>query len=277
MTSEPTQLWASSEAAERWRRTAAERQQAVGAATQAMLEALRLQPGFRVLDLAAGTGDTSILVARRVGPEGSVLAVDISAAMLQQAESAAKDEGLTTISTLVSDIEALELPPHSFDAALSRFGLMFLTDPAEGLRRIKRALKPGARLAALVWASEDRNPFISIGLSAARSVNRLPPEGSPMRRALSLGGPGMFEQTLRVAGFVNVEVKPAPIPREFESIDKALESIKSNSAMVRELLGDLDDSGQQRVLDDMRRSLSQFVTDGGRCVVPGEALLGVAS
>lgn len=82
MATEPTtQNWASAEAAERWRRSAAQRQQAVGAITELMLNSVGLQPGLRVLDLAAGTGDTSILLAKRVGPTGSVLAVDISAAM----------------------------------------------------------------------------------------------------------------------------------------------------------------------------------------------------
>jgi hypothetical protein len=152
---------------------------------------------------------------------------------------------------------------------------MFLSNPVEGLRRIKLALKPRARLAALVWAVEARNPFISIPLSAARSMNRLPPEGAPMRRALSLGGPGVFERTLRDAGFVEVEVKPVPIPREFDSIDTAVESIKSNSALVRELLSGLDEPGQQRLLGDIRERLAEFVGDDDRCVVPGEALLGV--
>jgi SAM-dependent methyltransferase len=277
VTSEPTQLWASCDAAARWRRTAAERQRAVGAATQQMLDTLQLQPGFRVLDLAAGTGDTSILAAQRVGPRGSVLAVDISAAMLQQAEAAARDEGLTTIHTLVADIQALELAPQSFDAALARFGLMFLSDPVEGMRRINRALKPRARLAALVWATEERNPFISIPLAAARRLNQLPTEGSPLRRALSLGGPGVFERMLREAGFMDVEVKPTPIPREFESIDGAVESIRSNSALVRELMAGLDDSGQQNLLAEIRRQLAAFARNDGRCVVPGEALLGVAA
>ncbi len=127
MTGEPTQTWASAEAAERWRRTAVQRQQAVGAVTDLMLDALELQPGLRVLDLAAGTGDTSILVARRVGAAGSVVAVDISAAMLNQATEAFAGEGLTNIETLVCDIVSLDLAPRAFDAAISRFGLMFLT------------------------------------------------------------------------------------------------------------------------------------------------------
>src|SRR5205807_1172454 len=112
----------------------------------------------RVLDLAAGTGDTTIVAARRVGPGGSVLAVDISAAMLEEAARVAASEGLANVQTLVSDIVSMDLEPGSFDAAISRFGLMFLTDVVEGLHRIRRALKPHARLAAVVWSTAERNP-----------------------------------------------------------------------------------------------------------------------
>lgn len=276
MTTEPTQLWASAEAAERWRRTSAQRQQAFGAATELLLEAARLQPGFHVLDLAAGTGDTTLLAARRVGPDGSVLAVDISATMLEEAASAAKREGLTNIQTLVSDIVDLEVASESFDAAISRFGLMFLTDVVGGLRRIRRALKPAAHLSALVWSTPDRNPHIYLPLELAEQFGGAPAEGSPTRRAASLGAPGAFAAALTDAGFTGVDVQPVATPREFASLEAALESMQLNSAMLRQVLERRDAAAQQQVLEQLRRRLGDFVQTDGRCVVPGEALLGVA-
>jgi ubiquinone/menaquinone biosynthesis C-methylase UbiE len=277
MTSEPTLLWDSAEAAERWQRTAVQRQQAVGAVTELMLDSVGLAPGFRVLDLAAGTGDTSILAARRVGPTGSVLAVDISTAMLQEAAAAATREGLTNVQTLVSDIEWLDLPPHTFDAAISRFGLMFLSDVVEGLRRIGRALKPGARLAAMVWSTEQRNPYISIPLALAEQFGRAPQAGPPTRRAVSLGGPGVFDGALRQAGFTGVSIQAVPTPRQFDSADAAVESIQQTSATLRELMGGLDASKQPAALAQLRQRLSEFAGADGRCVVPGEALIAVAN
>jgi SAM-dependent methyltransferase len=277
MASESTQLWASAEAAERWQRTAAQRQQAVGAATELMLDSAGLEPGFRVLDLAAGTGDTSILAAKRVGPRGSVLAVDISAAMLQEAALAATREHLGNVETLVSDIVNLDVPGRSFDVAISRFGLMFLTDVVEGLRRICMALEPGGRLAALVWSTETHNPYMSIPLAIATEMGHGPAQGSPLRRAASLGGPGAFQSALEKAGFVDVGVQPVATPRDFDSVDAAIESIQLNSNLVRELIGNLDPAGQRQALDRLRQGLSKFVRDDGRCAIPGEALLGVAS
>jgi SAM-dependent methyltransferase len=277
MTTEPTQVWASAEAAERWRRTAAQRQQAVGAVTELMLDSVGLESGFRVLDLAAGTGDTSILAARRVGPDGSVLAVDISASMLQEATAAASSEGLSNIQTLVSDIISMDVPPHAFDAAISRFGLMFLTNVAEGLRRIRVALRPGARLAAVVWSTAERNPNIFIPLALAEQFGQAPADGSPMRRAAALGGPGVFANAMQHAGFVGVEVQAVPILREFLSTEAAADSIQSNSALMRQVVEGLDADGQLQVLGDLRRRLLEYVQADGRCVMPGEALLGVAT
>jgi SAM-dependent methyltransferase len=277
MSSEPTRVWASDEAAERWRRTAQQRQQTLSAVTAMMLDAAGLESGRRVLDLAAGTGDTSILAARRVGPEGSVLAVDISAAMLREATDAFAREGLTNIETLVCDIVEVDLPPRQFNAAISRFGLMFLTDVVEGMRRIRAALTPSSRLSAVVWSTAERNPFITAALALSGQLGFPIPDGSPFRRVVSLGGPGVFETALRDAGFADVSVRAVPIPREFDSVDAALQSMESTSSVLRELLAQLDPSGQESAREQLRRRLSEFVRGDGRCAVPGEALLGVAS
>ena len=278
MTTEPTQTWASAEAAERWRLSAARRQQAVGAITELMLNSVDLRPGQRILDLAAGTGDTTILVARRVSPTGSVLAVDISAAMLGEAEKTARAEGLTNIQTLVSDIVFLDLPPQTFDAAISRFGLMFLTDVVEGLRRIRAALKSGSRLAAAVWSTEEHNPHIALPLQVAEQFGHAPPEGSPLRRAASLGRPGTFERTLEQAGFVGIQVQAVPIPREFDSVDAAVNSMQETSTLLRELFETLEPRQQQDAQAELRQRLAQFSQPPDeRCLLPGEALLGVAS
>jgi trans-aconitate methyltransferase len=277
MTTEPTRTWESAEAAERWRCTATHRQQAFGAVTEQLLDAAGLQPGFRVLDLAAGTGDTTLLAARRVGPRGFVLAVDISASMLQEAARAAEDEGLENIQTLVTDIVDLALPPRTFDAAISRFGLMFLSDVQEGLRRIRSAIKPRARLAALVWSVEERNPHIQLPLVLSEELGSPPPEGSPMRRAAALGAPGAFAAALDRAGYVDVEVRPVATPREFASVDAAVEMLQTGSTLLRQLVQDLDAGAQQEVVAELRRRLGEYVQADGRCVMPAEALLGVGS
>jgi trans-aconitate methyltransferase len=206
-----------------------------------------------------------------------VLAVDISAAMLEEATSTARREGIDNIQTLVSDIVRMDLPPRTFDAAISRFGLMFLTDIVEGLRRIRAALRPGARLAAIVWSTAERNPWINIPATLAEELGGDSVDTTVTRRAVSLSGPGVFERALKDAGFVDVGVQAASIPRAFESIDAALEAMQLNSAMLREFLEGADASRQQQASAELRRRLADYAGADGRCVVPGEALLAVAT
>src|SRR5438477_9231134 len=103
MTAEPVRTWESAEAAEVWKRGAVRRARTVAVATEKMLDAAGLRQGMRVLDLAAGTGDQSILAARRVGPTGYVLATDISATMLAGALDAAREAGINNVETMVAD------------------------------------------------------------------------------------------------------------------------------------------------------------------------------
>ena len=144
--------WRSPEVTHHWQQEAEQRQLSMEEATRQMLLSAQLRPGDRVLDIAAGTGDQSMLAARLVGPTGWVLATDISADMLQVAASRAQQEKLTNISTQVLDATQLDLDDKTFDAAICRNGLMMLVPRlGQALSEIHRVLKPGRPLAALVW------------------------------------------------------------------------------------------------------------------------------
>src|SRR3954447_9757896 len=119
--------------AERWRRGAAGRAGTLGPLTERMLDLAGVTTGCRVLDVAAGTGEQTLLAARRVGPGGFVLAVDISAEMLDLAAEAARAAELSNVETWVLDAQALDLDPGSFDAAICRSGLMLMSDPVAAL------------------------------------------------------------------------------------------------------------------------------------------------
>src|SRR6266511_802676 len=137
--------WASAGAAEAWRRRDAQRNEYMSAATDLMLDLASVASGSRVLDVAAGTGGQTLLVAQRVGPSGFVLATDVSASMLEQAADAARQAGLTNVQTRAVDAQGLDLEPDSFDAAISRNGLQFIRDLHAALVAIRSALKPGGR------------------------------------------------------------------------------------------------------------------------------------
>jgi ubiquinone/menaquinone biosynthesis C-methylase UbiE len=125
-------------------------------AQQRLLKAARLRPGERVLDIACGTGLVSFPAAAAVSPFGAVMGTDISEKMVAAARAEAVRLGLTHVSFERMDAERLELPDDDFDAALCSLGLMYVPDPAQGLRETLRVLRPGGRCVAAVWGERRR-------------------------------------------------------------------------------------------------------------------------
>ncbi|HEX6552350.1 MAG TPA: methyltransferase domain-containing protein [Ktedonobacteraceae bacterium] len=262
-------LWSSSETAERWQQDVERRRQDMAEATQRMLEAAGLKPGDHVLDIAAGTGDQSIFAARIVGPGGSILATDISAEMLNIAARVVQQEGLTNITTRVMDAEQLDLQDNAFDAVICRLGLMLIPHPQQAMREIRRVLKPGGKLAALVWSN---NPLFSLSLTIVAKYM----QGTSFRDSnpFTLADPAVFERELTGAGFREVMTRPIPFHSHYASLEAFLQS--SGNRIMAGVVGQLSQQDQQHLLDEVRQALSQFEGPQG-LVAPGEMLLGVAT
>ena len=202
------------DAAEAWHRWGPTLEQWLGQATERMLDAAGVRPGSRVLDVAAGAGGQSLTAARRAGPAGRVLATDISPTILTYAAKSAAMAGLTNLETLEADGEAPEAPSaQSFDAVISRVGLIYFPDQQRALAGMRRALRDGGRFAAVVYSTPERNEFFSLPVSIIRTRAKLPPPQPGQPGPFSLGGPGVLEQALTDAGFhdVTVETMPAPL------------------------------------------------------------------
>jgi ubiquinone/menaquinone biosynthesis C-methylase UbiE len=262
------QVWNSPEVVKTWEQEIGQRQQVMEEATEEMLLAAGLKSGDHVLDLAAGTGDQSLLAARKVGPAGIVLATDLSLEMLNVAAKRARASGLTNIMTRVMDAEQLNLEERSFDAVICRNGLMLLPHLQSALRGIRRVLKPGGKLAALVWS---RNPLHMLPLTVlAKYVGKASVD---LPNPFTLSDPAVFEQALREAGFREVTIRPIALRLQFASMDAFMESRR---AMVAELVGQMSKQVQQQVLNEVRQALSQFEGPEG-LVAQGETLLGVGT
>ena len=239
-----------------------------GGVTQRMLEAAALREGAHILDIAAGTGEQSLLAARNVGPTGSVLATDISAEMLKVAVQVAEQEGFTNITTRVMNAEQLDLADETFDAAICRMGLM-IVDQQKALREILRVLKPGRKLAALVWSTPDRHPAFSIPLALAAKYIAEP---APISNVFSLGGSGVFEQALRDASFHDVSVQAVSIQFHFPSWEALLQI----NPMLPNVMKRLNQQDQERWREEVKQASSQFEGPEG-LLVPAELLLGVGT
>ncbi|MBW3609648.1 MAG: methyltransferase domain-containing protein, partial [Actinobacteria bacterium] len=156
------------EAAEAWHRWGPVLEDWLGAATEAMLDMADVGPGDRVLDVAAGAGGQTLAAARRVGENGSVLATDISSNLLELAELEARRAGLSNVTTRVLDGEQLDVDENSFDAVISRVGFIYFPNQQDALRGMHRALKPGGRLAGIVYSTPQNNEFFSIPVGVIR-------------------------------------------------------------------------------------------------------------
>ena len=172
---------------------------------QRALAALAPRPGESVLDIGCGGGATALELAQAVAPDGTVMGVDLSAAVLAFAQRAVK--GGERVRFVQADAEIFPFEPASFDAAFSRFGVMFFADPTAAFINIRRSLKPNGRLAFVCWRALEENPLDIVPLRAASA--HLPPQPPHDRDA---PGPFAFANRDRVrgilesAGFAKIEI-----------------------------------------------------------------------
>ena len=151
-----------------------------------MLDAVSLQPGERVLELAAGLGETGMMAAEQVAPMGGVIISDQAESMLAGARARAQELELNNLEFRVLNGEWIDMPVASVDAVLCRWGYMLMADPAAALGETRRVLRPGGRVALAVWASVAENPWSA--LPAAELIERgllaRPAQGTPSPFAL---------------------------------------------------------------------------------------------
>jgi SAM-dependent methyltransferase len=177
------------------------------------LDRAALAPGSRVLDVGCGGGETTIEIARQVGPGGVATGLDVSQPMLTYALEKARAEGAGNASFTLADAQTAALPEGFYDLFFSRFGVMFFDDPAAALRNLRRALRPGGRFTFLCWRALDENPTFHVPARAVAKFVPLPPV------VPHAPGPFAFADAERVGGFLGqagfTEVR-------FEKLDRLL-------------------------------------------------------
>jgi SAM-dependent methyltransferase len=230
----------------------------LGPATETMLDMAQIARGSRVLDVAAGAGDQTLQVAERVGPGGFVLATDIAPAILGLAEENARQAGFAQVKTQVADGENLDVPEGSFDAVISRVGLIYFPDQVKALAGMKRALKPGGRVAAIVYAMADQNAFFSIPVGVIRRRAQLPPPLPGQPGPFSLGGPGILEDLFRKAGFREVRSVVAPAPLRMSSAAECVRFEKESFGALHQMLSGLDEKGRAEAWAEIEQGLHPF-------------------
>ncbi len=236
----------------------------LGPATDAMLSMAAIAPGSRVLDVAAGTGDQTLAIAERVGPQGSVLATDLSPAVVTLAKENAAVAGLANVQALVADGEDLQVDAESFDAAVCRLGLMFFPDPLRGLREMLRALRPAGGACTMVFSSPQKNPCLTILMSTALRHAGLPPRDPYLPGGLlSLGRPGRMDELFKAAGFRDVATTAIDAPFRLTSVESYLDFIRSSASPIQQILSRLDQAAAEAAWGEIQERLAVFNTRQG--------------
>jgi len=242
-------------AAEKWKAKSAAMGRPV---TDALVEYARPRPGMRVLDLASGTGEPAITLATRVGAQGHVTALDLSADLLQIAAERARARGLENFSTQQADAHSLPFPDNGFDLATSRFGVMFFRDPRLALEELRRVLRPGARGCFLAWGSFEQPYWQTMMGVVHRHVGGplLKSEGpDPFRFA----EPGSLSEVLRSAGFGSVEEEIRTLPWDWPGpVEEVWEQAQAVAVPFRPMLDRVPAEMWPQIHADVHTALHKY-------------------
>lgn len=265
-------------AAAGWKATREEWQSTVLPVSHWMVEAIRPQPGHRVLELAAGLGDTGLLAAELVHPGGSVVISDGADEMVQAAAEHGDELGADNVEYRALQAEWIDLPTATVDGVLCRFGYMLVADPEAALRETRRVLKPGGRVALAVWDAEEHNPWITVlrqvlddaGVAGAPP----PPTGAGQ---FALASPDAVRELLDVTAFDDIEVESLELDFEPESLDAWWDYLLQTSPSSGEAIRALAPAQHYALRDAVDAGYAPYVRDDGSLRLPARVLVAAAT
>ncbi len=279
MSSDPDQQRA--DARDGWERVAAgwsrmqQRFQAVGMpVSRWLIEAIEPHPGQRVLELAAGAGDTGFLIAELIHPGGTLVCSDGAEAMLAQARIRAQELGIANVEFKQLELEWIDLEAASVDAVLCRWGYMFALDRAAALRETRRVLRPAGRLALATWAAPEHNPWATLR-SEALVAEGHPPPTPPT--PFDLGSEELLQELLADAGFFDVETEPLPVAFEHADFDDYWDTTLGVSRAFSQVVDALDAPAVQALRERLEAATQPYAEPDGSLSFPGLALGAAAS
>lgn len=223
--------------------------------TPHLMEAAAVGASDRVLDVGCGCGLTS-RIAARAARDGSVLGVDLSAAMLREAERRARAEGLGNVRYEHADVQVHPFAPAELDLAISRFGVMFFEGPGAAFSNIASGIRPGGRFTFLCWQGSDRNEWVTVPVSAVLAHVPRPdpaPEGAP--GVFSLAEPARIRRLLTAAAFGDLEVNEVAEPVYLGADAADATEFWQGTGSARLFLDDVDPETERRAVDAARNAL----------------------
>jgi ubiquinone/menaquinone biosynthesis C-methylase UbiE len=241
-----------------------------------IVELAEIKPGDKVLDIATGIGEPAITAARKVMPNGKVVAIDISPQMLAIARTRSKALDLDGIIEFKeSDGEKLDLlnsTAREFDAILSRWGLMFFPNISTSLVRFRQMLVTTGRLSAAVWSTPSKVPLIDLAFGSVRKqINAAPPPpGTP--DPFALADIETLKKLFSQAGFKDIKTGTFQITFEFDSPESYTKYIQQTATRIHNMLANQTEEVKNRAWDSITEAVWQYADSHGRVNLDNEVI-----
>jgi ubiquinone/menaquinone biosynthesis C-methylase UbiE len=243
----------------------------------AMVEAVALQPGQRVLELAAGPGDTGFMAAELVRPGGTLVSSDGAEAMLDVARARAAELGIENVEFKQLELEWIDLETASVDAVLVRWGIMLIVDPEAAAREIRRILRPGGRAAFAVWDIPEHNPWAVIPGRAMVQLGHAEPPDPAAPGMFRLAADGRLTELLQSGGFEDVVVSPVAVERHYDELAQYIQETVDMSPLFSATYQELNADQQAQVVAAITAAAQPYVANDGSVMLPGSSLVASAA
>lgn len=241
-----------------------------------MLDAVAPQPGQRVLELAAGLGETGLLAAELVAPVGGAIISDQAEAMLAGARERAAQLGLSNVEFQVINAEWIDLPVASVDVVLCRWGYMLMADPAAALGETRRVLRSGGRVALAVWDSIEHNPWAQLPALELRERGLAPAPEPGVPGPFALGRAEDVYELLVQAGFAEVNVESLELHRRHASFEEYWESTLDLSRAMHDAVLSRPPGEIEEIQEGVKRRFASYEAHDGSLDIPARTLVASA-
>jgi ubiquinone/menaquinone biosynthesis C-methylase UbiE len=242
-----------------------------------LVDAIEPQPGHRVLEIAAGPGDTGLLAAELIAPGGTLISTDAVEAMVDVARARAAQLGIDNAEFRTMDAEWLDLPAASVDGVIARWAYMLLADPAAALRETRRVLRPGGRVAQAAWTAPADNPWASVAqeeLVATGAVAAPDPDEPGM---FAFRDAARIRALLEDAGFTDIVVEQLDLVWRYDDLDDWWDVQLDISTGLARGVGALTPAQRDDLRDAIDGRLARYFQPDGSVALPGRTHVAAAS